>query len=197
MKNDVMWKLKKQSRLNILLIVTMIIASIIKIFLYAFNIYFDVYIIIKHINQDRINFWLDMLIILSLGLIIFLIVQRKYLKVIVLSMFLLIITLVTSFSDSYGFGNTYPKYYYFNALSSDNTLIVEENSWLLGGWSNFYIKKNFLFATKLNQWITTDDGYRPFSSGDYELLWIDSNNVKLVYGFGESNIVKTEIIKLK
>lgn len=61
----------------------------------------------------------------------------------------------------------------------------------------FYIRENSLFVRKLKQSITTDDGYRPFSFGDYKLSWLDSNTVKLSYGFGDRDIVKTEIIKLK
>lgn len=56
------------------------------------------------------------------------------------------------------FDNTDKKYFYFNSLNKKTIFIVEENSLLLGAWSNFYIKENCLFIKKLKNPIVTDDG---------------------------------------
>lgn len=84
------------------------------------------------------------------------------------------------------------KEFYFNSPNNKNALIVEECSFLLGGWSNFYEKKYVIFKKALTKGydISTDDGYRPFSSNDYSIYWINENEVTINYGYGSNGIRK-------
>ena len=88
------------------------------------------------------------------------------------------------------------KYFYFQTpyKSNSRNLIVEETSWLLSGDSNFYERKYGLFIKSLNQSISTDDGFRPFSTDQYEIKWLDENRVQVDYEYGSMNIWKTDII---
>ncbi len=81
----------------------------------------------------------------------------------------------------------------FQSPNQKNTLLIEECSFLLGGWSNVYQEKFFIFKKELNGqgWISTDDGYQPFSRNDYSIIWIDDNHVEIVYGYGNADIRKT------
>lgn len=91
------------------------------------------------------------------------------------------------------------KEFEFKSPNNTNTLIVEECSFLLGGWSNFYQEKYNIFKKPLiNQdGITTDDGYRPFSENDYSIYWISDDKVKIEYGYGSNNIRKEVTIIIK
>ena len=92
-------------------------------------------------------------------------------------------------------GNSSKSYFYFESPSKSHTLVIEEDSFLLGGWSNFYERKGIIFIKDLKQQIITDDGYKPFSYNDYKLKWLDDNSVEIIYGFGSEDIHKKEIIK--
>lgn len=182
-------------KLSIFLLITLAIAFAIKESFNILNKHYNIYIISKNIKQDAIILLINILIVLIILTLILLHVHKVWIKV--LAIIIAVCAIAVLHSDIYGFGSEDPKYYYFNSPYGANTLIVEEKSWLLGGWSNFYVKENSLFIRGINQSITTDDGYRPFSFGDYELSWIDNNTVRLSYGYGERNVKKTEIIKLK
>lgn len=92
-------------------------------------------------------------------------------------------------------GNSSKSYFYFKSPNKSHTLVIEEDSFLLGGWSNFYERKGIIFIKDLKQQIITDDGYKPFSYNDYKLKWLDNNSVEIIYGFGSEDIHKKEIIK--
>ena len=80
------------------------------------------------------------------------------------------------------------KYFYFNSPNNQYMLVVEEDSFLLSGWSNFYSKKkSSVFVKDLNCEINTDDGYRPFSDKNYHLKWLDENTVEVYYYFGQGD----------
>ncbi len=97
----------------------------------------------------------------------------------------------------YTFSQCDPKYFDFKSPNGVNTLVVEEESWRLGGWSNFYLRKNFLFVKGLDKSILTDDGYRPISNGEYNLSWINEDKIKITYKVGDEEHIDTEIINLK
>lgn len=194
MKSHILFSFKKQRIPTISFMIIMCIAIIMKISLYILKEYYGIYLFYGNIRHDVINLWLNILIILTLAFIVFIFIHKIKFKIIVIC--IAGITILATHA-LYEFGRTYPKYFYFSSPDDVNILIIEEDSWLLGGSSNFYIKENTLFVRKLKQNISTDDGYKPFSYGDYEISWIDSNTARLSYGFGQSNIVKTEIIKLK
>lgn len=81
---------------------------------------------------------------------------------------------------------------YFKLVSEDSkhTIIVEEQSFLLAGYGNFYEKKNFLFVKKIGSYLT-DDGYRPFSDNRYSVEWLE-DGAKITYGFGSGGVEKEE-----
>lgn len=83
---------------------------------------------------------------------------------------------------------------YFKLVSEDSkhTIIVEEQSFLLAGYGNFYEKKNFLFVKKIGSYIT-DDGYRPFSDNRYSVEWLE-DGAKVTYGYGSGGIEKVETL---
>jgi hypothetical protein len=83
---------------------------------------------------------------------------------------------------------------YFKLVSDDSkhTVIVEEQSFLLAGYGNFYERKNFLFVKKIGSYLT-DDGYRPFSDNRYSVEWLE-DGAKITYGFGSGGVEKLETL---
>lgn len=182
------------SKLNIFFSLNIMLSITIKVLLYILNNLYDIFLISVNLSQDIIGLLLNIFIVVSLSGLIWLRLSRYWLKMVMVT--LTVVLLVICFFI-YGFGNDDSRYYYFTSSDKSTTLIVEENSWLLSGWSNFFIKENGLFARKLKAYILTDDGYRPFESGNYSLTWLDQDTVKIEYGFGSGNIIKTETIKMK
>ncbi|MCR1949859.1 hypothetical protein NSA50_02145 [Clostridium sp. DSM 100503] len=88
------------------------------------------------------------------------------------------------------------KYFTFKSPNKNNTLVVEEKAFLLSGYSNFYERKFGIFIKSLNECISTDDGFRPFSNNQYKITWVDNNTIKLEYDFGSLGIWKVEFIDL-
>ncbi|MBU3181881.1 hypothetical protein KPL38_12185 [Clostridium psychrophilum] len=99
----------------------------------------------------------------------------------------------------YMFGFSGNKYFYFQNPYKNNSriLVAEETSWLLSGSTSFYERKYGIFIKPINQSITTDDGYRPFSNDEYKIKWLDEDRMQLDYGYGSMNIWKTDIISFK
>lgn len=111
---------------------------------------------------------------------------------IILSIVMLIIfTFICLF---YGFIRD-SKYYTFHSPLNDHTIIVEEQSFLLAGYGNFYVKENALFM-KYVDYYTTDDGYRPFKFNDYHVKW-EKDRATIFYGFGSGDVQKETVIQLK
>lgn len=180
-------------KLNIFFSLILMFSIIIKALLYVLNRFFNIFLLSIILNQDILGLFLNILIIISFNGLIWLKLRRYWLKVISVT---LTVVLLISCIFIYGFSNDDSRYYYFTSSDKSTTLIVEENSWLLSGWSNFFIKENGLFARKLKAYILTDDGYRPFEAGNYSLTWLDQDTVKIEYGVGSGNIVKTETLKV-
>lgn len=86
---------------------------------------------------------------------------------------------------------------YFTLVSEDSKhkIIVEEQSFLLAGYGNFYEKKHLFFVRKIGSYIT-DDGYRPFSDNRYSVEWLDDGAI-IKYGFGSGGIEKEERLYYK
>ncbi|VYT71616.1 hypothetical protein [Clostridium tertium] len=89
------------------------------------------------------------------------------------------------------------KYFNFTSPNGNRTLVVEEDSFLLSGRSYFYEKKFGIFIKSLSKEISTDDGFRPFSTDSYRLTWKDEDTVKIEYDFGSAGIWKNERIDFK
>lgn len=97
----------------------------------------------------------------------------------------------------YGVFSMEDKYYYLHSADNKRTLVVEEISVLSYGQSNFYEKKYGIFIKSLNNVITTDNGYRPFSNKEYKVNWVDENTLQIDYDYDSKGVWKSEIIKLK
>lgn len=68
-------------------------------------------------------------------------------------------------------GDRSPRYVVLPAPEGRPTLVAQEESWLLGGWGRFYWQKRPWLLQDTGVTYTTDDGFRPFAHGDYELEW--------------------------
>lgn len=133
------------------------------------------------------------IIVGAIGVILFFIFHNK--KARVLISVLCISALLLSISVSNAFWPPDREYFSFVSPDKRTTLIIEECSWLLGGWSNCYVEIKPYLLEKLDSDITTDDGYRPFSAGDYTIDWED-NFVLITYGFGNAGIQKESVLNL-
>jgi len=93
------------------------------------------------------------------------------------------------------FLNCEKRYFYFQGPNKLKTLVIEEDSFLLSGWSRFYERKGLIFIKDINRVIYTDDGYKPFSNNQYKLKWLDDYSVELRYdsGAGGSEYAETII----
>ncbi len=168
---------------------------VIKISLYILKRYYNFWLLIGNINGDTIEFFICVLTGIFLSIYLFLMLSKKWKKALIVFATGLILLIYTFF---YQLSQSDSKYFYFNSPNGVNTLVVEENSWLLAGWSDFYIKKNLLFVKVIDNKITTDDGYRPFTNGDYKLSWINEDKIKITYGVGDlEKHIDSEIINLK
>lgn len=181
----------KKLKISLIILIVIILFRILE---FKLNEKLDLYIMIFGINQWIINLLLDILIIIIIDRLILNYTTKKIIKYIVnflavtFIIFLLFINLM---------GNSSKSYFYFKSPDNVHTLVVEEDSFLLGGWSNFYERKGMIFIKDLKQQIITDDGYKPFSMNDYKLKWLDNNSVEIIYGFGSEYIHEKEIIKFE
>ena len=122
-------------------------------------------------------------IFLSISLI------RRKLKIITILLCTFSIFTVYSYNSGYWEAN---KAYFEFTSPNNKTIIIEECSWLLGGWSNVYQKarSNILIDLKAN--ILTDDGFTPFSHNAFRIEWT-SNSVIITYEDRNENIEEVEL----
>lgn len=171
--------------------ITLLILVLIRAVLLVLNKRFHIYILIFFINQSPINLILDISIIIC----IMKLMNHKINKVIkgllnsvsvIVTIMLILITI---------FLNCEKRYFYFKGPNKLKTLVVEEDSFLLSGWSRFYERKGLIFIKDINRVIYTDDGYKPFSNNKYKLKWLDDYSVELHYdsGAGSSEYEETII----
>ena len=172
--------------------IALIVFILFKILVFKLNEKFDLYIMIFGVNQWIINLVVDFLIIITINKLILNHNTKKILKYII-NFLTVVFILLLLFKNL--MLNSSKRYFYFESPNKSHTLVIEEDSFLLGGWSNFYERKGLIFIKSLHQEITTDDGYKPFSCNDYELKWLDNNSVEIIYGFGSMNAYNKEIIK--
>ncbi|WP_297713096.1 hypothetical protein [Clostridium sp.] len=99
----------------------------------------------------------------------------------------------------FGYIMLYSEYRYFTFKSPNkvNTLVVEEKTFLLSGWSDVYEKKYGIFIKQIEGEISNDDGFRPFSNEAYKLQWINENTVIINYSFGLGGGWESEVINFK
>ena len=146
----------------------------------------------KVFHETQQNF-LIILLIVSGCAILFTLIAGKPLKIILVS--LCLSTLLVNCAFTGGFWDSDKVYFTFTSPDNKYILIVEECSWLLGSWSNCYIKIHSNFVKDLNAYISTD-GYRPFSRNDYKIKW-GNNSIIITYGFREKDIHETITLTLE
>ncbi len=176
----------------IILVAILLISILCKIVLLCLSSN-EVYIYLNRIVNNEIQQYLLYIGIIDLTTFLILILKSKIQKSIIT-----IVCMISLVGISVLNGGLWePDKSYFEFRSPDNkTIIIEESSWLQGGWSKVYQKINSNIICGLNGNISTDDGYRPFSNNDYAIEW-SINSVKITYGFGSEDIQKSEIINLK
>jgi hypothetical protein len=150
------------------------------------------YIYFNRIVNDDVHRYLSFISIIVLDIFLIITLKNKVAKVIVTIFCVFSLFFISIFSG--GFWEASKNYFEFK--SPNNTIIIEECSWLQGGWCNIYQKVSPNIIYELNGSISTDDGYSPFSHNDYNIEW-STNSVKITYGYGSENIRKSEVIKLK
>lgn len=183
-------KLMKRMRL-------LIIVSGVLLFLLIWKLSLDIlatnnyYIFLMGINcytnQAILNF-----LIVALGCVgLVLWFDKTWSRVVIIISCLVILFFVVCF----GIFQAEKKYFYFVSPDKQNTLIIEECSGFLEGWSNCYIQINHCLYREVDSNISTNNGYRPFSEGDYQIKWGESSAL-ISYGFGNIDVIKDTVISL-
>lgn len=169
------------------------IALSLEIILYLIFYLFRLKIYLFNISPNIIVLVLLMLILI-LPMIFFDYVNKTLIKVIYNLTIVVLIPIII-----FGYIILYSEYRYFTFKSPNklNTLVVEEKTFLLSGWSDVYEKKYGIFIKQIDGEISTDDGFRPFSNEAYKLQWIDENTVIVNYSFGSEGVWKSEVINFK
>lgn len=152
-----------------------------------------IYLYYNGIINDDIQCFLLYIIVISLGVLLFIICISKTARIIIAAACGLLIVFLSMFTG--GFWEADKTYFEFQSPDG-KTIVVEECGWLLGGWSNVYQKVDPHIVKELNGRISTDDGYRPFTSNDYKLEWSE-NSVLITYGFDNSDIQESEAYQLE
>ena len=131
-------------------------------------------------------------LITSFCMMIFIIFKKKWIKISIFVLCVFILLFVKLFNG--GFWESDKKYFTFSSPDNQKSIVIEECSWLLGGCSNCYIKseKNSFFIKYIDCHIGTDDGYRPFSNNDYDMIWEDER-VIVEYNNGNGYIEQVVI----
>ncbi|MBD3109308.1 hypothetical protein IEO70_13230 [Bacillus sp. AGMB 02131] len=102
-----------------------------------------------------------------------------YALVLMVSGFLLVVFILGCLLNGF---ITESKYYAFQSPDQQQTLVIEEESFLLAGYGSFYMKEYPLFVKRVQDY-STDDGYRPFQLDDAHIKWHE-DNVTIEYGNG-------------
>lgn len=147
------------------------------------------YIYSNRILNGEIQHYMSYSIFICLGVFLVITLKTKVAKIVSTIACSFIIIMIYGYTG--GFWE--PTKIYFEFQSPNNkTIIIEECSWLLGGWSNVYQKIDSNIIYRLDSDISTDDGYRPFSKDDYNLEW-STNSVNITYGFGTGGSLTSEV----
>ncbi len=87
-------------------------------------------------------------------------------------------------------------YYEYTSDDRQHTIVVNEMSFLLGGWGDIYEKTSFCTMKKVGKY-NTDDGFCPFTNDAFYFVWND-NDFELHYHYGNSSgyrVVEMEYAK--
>ncbi len=170
-----------------------LIALGLEVIIYLIFYLFGLKIYLFNISPNFIFLGLLMLILI-LPMMFFDYVNKSLLKIIynvaVIIMIPIIILIYVGIYSGY-------KYFDFKSPNKSNTLVIEEKTFLLSGFSDFYEKKYGIFIKQIDSGISTDDGFRPFSNESYKLQWINEETVKISYAFGNGEVWKSKIINVR
>ncbi len=183
---------KKFKTLYIILALVFLLSTSCKVIL-SYLSASHVYIYFNRIVNDEIQQYLLYIMIIAAS--IFFIITFKMISLKIVTFIACIFLILVTFIFSGIFGESDRSYFEFKS-PTNKVVVVEECSWLLGGWSNVYQKMSSNIIIGLNGNISTDEGYRPFSNHDFNLEW-STNSVNITYGFGSESIHKKEVFKLK
>lgn len=168
-------------------IYTFFILLIIQIVLLFLKHFFELYLL-----WDIVPYILGYIILFS----VFFIFNKSKIRNFMIYPVLIILILIYSFRFIL---RSEEKDFYFKSPRGTNTIIIEECTFLLGGWSNVYIPKYVIFKKLLPQYnISADNGGRPFTNNDYSMNWKSENVVVIKYdSYTGTNNIKTITISLK
>lgn len=167
---------------NKILMIILLLGVLLKIAMLILNKCLNIYFLFGNINQRKIDLGLNLYVLSALILFIFSKVKIKQ-KIVLSIVGLFGIYLLI---DNFLFSWEHEEYFSFNSPEKTETLVVEENSFLLGGWCRFYKKTGGIFIKKLKPKIETDDGYLPFREKHYFIEWIGETTANVKYDFGDS-----------
>ncbi len=183
---------KSQKLIFKILEIIFLIDVLFKVIFFIQKNIFDVIFFLGGVKQDSIDFWLTAVLLLIIIVFVFILFDKLWLKGLCV-LGVIAITLYMIFTLIYG--TTSPKCFYFNSPKGNNMLIVEENSWSLGSWCDFYEEKGLLFARDIDKRINNENGYRPFTMGDYKVTWESESKINIQYGTGQDGVTKNELIE--
>ncbi len=126
------------------------------------------------------------LLLFASGIIVLLCKNLKKVPAIVISAVIGIAAVCFSVITFFFDGST--VYHEFSSPDGKHEIIVCEESFLLGGWGKVYEKSSPITLKLLGNY-STDDGFMPFSSGNYRFEYRD-NGFDLYYLFGSGDIEK-------
>lgn len=174
--------IRKNLTLLYIILLFIIVISIVGEIVLACLSTVKIYLYYNRIVNDDIQHFLYYVITITSGVLFFIICIRKTLRILISAACILIIYVISSFTG--GFWEADKTYFEFQSPDG-RIIVVEECSWLLGGWSNVYQKADPHTIKGLNGRISTDDGYWPFTHNDYSLEWFE-DSVLITYGYGNA-----------
>ncbi len=110
--------------------------------------------------------------------------------------FLALLLIFTFSSCSLTYENEYKEDIKISIPNQENFIVIKEWNLLLSGGADIYYETNDGIQTLLGTTDGTDDGYTPFTNGEYTIEFKD-NEITLSYDYGNlENTIKTNTFKL-
>ena len=87
------------------------------------------------------------------------------------------------------------KYFEYTSDDKNHQIVVNECSFLLGGWGDIYEKTSFCTMKKVGDY-TTDDGFCPFTNSAFFFVW-NENDFELHYDDLSTSSEKYRVVKME